>query len=196
MTKINPTVLFAAAALMCASPLAAQATKQPAAPRPRASPHETVSGYVAGNRQTGSMVTITYGRPYSARGNVGEPRKIWGELVKWDAPDRLGADEATTILLQHPIVVGSTTIPAGAYTLYIVPSETGTSKLAFSSALSKWGIPVDTSKDVARVDLVKESLEEQVNQLTIAVENAPPDGGVIRIRWEKTQFSLPFKVKK
>jgi hypothetical protein len=198
MTKITPTVLIAAAALICAAPLTAQA--QPPAPKQgtqqRASPHETIFGYVAGDRRTGSLVTITYGRPYSARGGQGDVRKIWGGLVPWERANRLGADEATSIMLQHPIVVGATTIPAGVYTLYIVPSENGVSKLAFSTALGKWGIPVDETKDVARVDLTKEPMAEQIDQLTLAIENAPPDGGVLRIRWEKTQFSLAFKVKK
>lgn len=200
MTKITPTVLLAAAALICAAPSFAQGqapTPPPYKPQQnRASPHETISEVVAGNRATGSRITLTYGRPFSAKGGVGEARKIWGGLVPWDKADRMGADEATLILLQHSIVVGSTTIAPGAYTLYIVPSENGTSKLAFSSALGKWGIPVDETKDVARVDLVKEPLADQLNQLTITIENAAPDGGVLRIKWEKTQFSLPFKVKK
>jgi hypothetical protein len=196
MTKITPTLLIAAAALICASPLSAQAPANKQAPRPRASPHETIFAPVAGTRQTGSTITLTYGRPYSAPGNSGEPRKVWGGLVPWDRAWRLGADEATSIMLPHAIVAGTTTIPAGVYTLYMVPSENGTSKLAFSSALSKWGIPVDESKDVARLDMTKESLPEDVGQLTLVIENVAPDGGVLRVRWEKTQYSFAFKVKK
>ena len=33
------------------------------------------------------------------------------------------------LLTQQPLAFGDTVIPAGAYTLYIVPSEHGTSKL-------------------------------------------------------------------
>jgi hypothetical protein len=201
MQKITALVLIAVAAFGGASASIAQpaaggeAVAPPAAPRPRASPHETISGYAAGNRQTGSLVTITYGRPFSAPGGKGEARKIWGGLVKWEVPDRLGADEATTILTRHTIEIGGATIPAGIYTLYIVPSETGVSKLAFSSAVGKWGIPVDTTKDVARVDLKKDSLSTSVDQLTLALDSTPT-GGVIKIAWEKTQFSVPFTIKR
>ena len=67
---------------LAATPLFAQgeAAKSSAAhkltpgQRNRASPHETISIYAGGDRRTGSLVTITYGRPYSARGGKGEVR--------------------------------------------------------------------------------------------------------------------------
>lgn len=160
------------------------------AQRQRTSPHETISANFGGSR-----VTIVYGRPYTKDPKSGEPRKIWGELVKWDEPYRLGADEATLLLAQNPLKIGETTIPAGAYTLYLVPSEKGTSKLAFSTSLGKWGIPVDEKHDLARVDLKKDTLDKAVDQLTIAIGKEAP-GGVIKITWENTQFSVPFTVQK
>lgn len=166
----------------------------PAAPRARISPHETI-GTVIGDRRTGNRVTITYGRPYTKDPKTGAPRKIWGGLVKWDQADRLGADEATLLLTQQPLVIGETVIPAGAYTLYLVPSENGPTRLAFSTNLGKWGIPVDETHDVARFELKKDVLEKTVDQLTLAVENVPT-GGVLKIAWETTQYSLPFTVKK
>jgi hypothetical protein len=183
---------------------AATAKKQKAPPLPGAgtggnTPHATTSAVIGPNRASGSMVTITYGRPFMKHPRTGEVRKVWGGLVKWDKADRLGADEATLLIAQHDLDIGGTTIPKGAYTLYIVPSETGTSRLAFSRNIGKWGVPVDEKNDVARVDLKKESLGQTVEQLTISVENAttPPTlAGVLKIKWEQTQFSLPFTVKK
>jgi hypothetical protein len=161
------------------------------------SPHETTST-VIGDRRTGPRVTITYGRPFSKSPRTGEVRKIWGGLVPWDKADRLGSDEATLIVTPLPLVIGETTVPAGAYTLYIVPSEAGPTKLAFSSNIGKWGIPVDEKHDVARFDLKKDALEKSVDQLTIAITNDSPttNTGVIKISWETTQFSLPFAIKK
>ena len=113
----------------------------------------------------------------------------------WEKPNRLGADEATLLITQQPLQIGSTTIPAGAYTLYLIPSESGASKLAFSRNIGKWGIPIDETADVARVELKRDSLPQSVEQLTIAVENVPAGGGVLKITWENLQFSLPFTVK-
>jgi hypothetical protein len=202
--KLRSCIVLAAAALICVGSLAAQAEKKAekkgkAAPLPllapaRLSPHETT--YVRiGSERPGSLVSLTYGRPYAAKGGKGEPRKIWGELVKWEKADRLGADEATTIILEDPIEIGGKTIPAGAHVLYIIPSASSSSKLAFSSHIGKWGIPVDEKNDIARVDLKKDTIDENVDQLTIVLENHQ-SSGLIKIKWEKTQFSVPFTVKK
>src|SRR5580692_8210503 len=99
-----------AAAVMGSAPLSAQ--------RARTSPHETISTKIDGNR-----VTIVYGRPYSKDPKTGEIRKIWGSLVPLGKVWRTGADEATLLITQKDIVLGGTTIPAGAYTLFTFPAE-------------------------------------------------------------------------
>ena len=153
------------------------------------SPHETTSA-VIGPRGSSTRVTITYGRPY-AKG-----RKVWGELVKFDVGDRMGSDEATLLLTQSPIQLGTATLPAGAYTLYIVASATGPSKLAISSNLGKWGIPVDETKDIARVELTKEPTTEPVEQLTLAIAKAADSSYALKISWQDTMFSVPISVAK
>ena len=175
-----------------------------AAPRPRVastggtSPHETTSGYAGGDRHTGTMITITYGRPFTKSPRTGEMRKIWGGLVPWEKADRLGADEATLLLTPAPLSIQGTIVPPGAYTLYIVASEKGASKLAFSTHIGKWGVPVDEKHDLARFDLTKKALSQSIDQLTIEVGNdsSAPNSGLIKISWETTQFTLPFTVQK
>jgi hypothetical protein len=207
--KFTSLALTAALALACAATGFSQAEKQPAKKQPAPpipgagtggnTPHATVSTVIGPNRNEGSRVTITYGRPFAIHPRKGgEPRTIWGGLVAWDKPDRLGADEATTILTQHALEIQGKTIPAGIHTLYIIPSEKGVSKLAFSKKVGDWGVPVNTDNDVARVDLKKEALSDNVDQLTIAVRNTNPAalGGTIEISWAKTKFSVPFTVKK
>lgn len=155
---------------------------QMAARGQRASPHETIN-----TRVGGKLVTITYGRPYS------KDRKIWGTLVPWDKAWRLGADEATTLLNQAPIVIGGVTLQPGAYTLYMIPSESGTSKLAVSKTTGAWGIPVDEKNDIVRVDLKKTALETPVDQLTLTLgRGTAANSGELKITWEKTQYSVEF----
>ena len=196
MRKFTSTLLLATLALGVLSPLTAQ-TPETKAPAPkaatkgggRASPHETI-GAVLGARGTNTRVTITYGRPY-AKG-----RTVWGELVKWDKGDRLGADEATLLLTQSALQIGGATIQPGAYTLYIVPSAAGVSKLAISSNIGKWGIPVDETKDIARVELKQETLEAAVEQLTIAIVKGAEGEATLKISWANTAFSVPVSIKK
>jgi hypothetical protein len=182
MNKIKAT-LIVAALIFSALPLMAQ--------QKRVSPHETVSAVIDGNR-----VTVTYGRPYTKDPKSGEARKIWGGLVPYGQPWRMGSDEATTLITQKPLQIGATTIPAGVYTLYLVPSETGTSQLGISTGLGGWGIPVDTKHDLAKVDLEKSALEKPVDQFTMGVAKNPAGGGSINLMWEKTQYSVAFSLAK
>src|SRR5688572_22731161 len=188
MNKLT-SFIVGTALLVSAASLPAQQAKR-AASTGGNSPHETTSAVIDGSR-----VTITYGRPLTKDPKSGEPRKIWGGLVPWDKAWRLGSDEATLLITQAPLQIGDTTIPAGAYTLYMVPSENGAAKLAFSTNLGKWGVPVDETHDLARVDLAANVLPDSVDQLTITVENDPAGGGLLKIAWEKTQYSVRFTVK-
>src|SRR6185369_11014321 len=174
MKRLTPLIV-AASVLLSTAPSHAQQQKR-AASTGGVSPHETTSAVIDGCR-----VTITYGRPFTKDPKTGEPRKIWGGLVPWDKAWRTGSDEATVLITQKPIMVGETEIPAGAYTLYTIPSESGTSKLAISKNLGAWGVPVDEKNDLARVDLKKEPAGKQTDQFTMAVAKNPDGGGMIKL---------------
>jgi hypothetical protein len=182
--------LVIAALALSASPLMAQ--------QKRVSPHETISTVIDGNR-----VTIVYGRPYTKDPHTGEARKIWGGLVPYGQIWRTGSDEATLLITQKPISFGDTTIPAGAFTLWTLPNEDGTAKLAINKQIGQWGVGrgdpkqvYDESLDVARINLKKDALDKPVDQFTMVIEKNPSGGGLLKLMWESTQFSVPFTVKK
>jgi hypothetical protein len=183
MKSFAPVLFILAAALGGVSPLAAQQN--------RASPHETFSRVVDGNR-----VTIVYGRPYSKNPKGDDIRKIWGGLVPYGKVWRMGADEATLLITQQPIMLGDATLPAGAYTLFALPNEAGPAKLIVSRQLGQWGLQYDAAQDFARIDLKQGPLEKTVDQFTIVIDKNPAGGGVLKLQWENTQFSVPFTVKK
>ena len=183
MKKIASSLFIIAIAMASALPVMAQ--------EKRVSPHETISARISGNR-----ITLTYGRPYTVKPGTTEARKIWGGLVPYGEPWRLGADEATQLVTQKPLEIQGKTIPAGAYTLYMIPQEKGTSQLAFSTQLGGWGIPVDQAHDLVRVDLEKTALDKTVDQFTMAIGKGSSGGGEIKMMWEDTQFSVPFTVQK
>jgi hypothetical protein len=194
MNRSQALVVFTVILALCAVPLVAQNRRGGGgAPMARVSPHDVISSVTDGTR-----VTIYYGRPYSKAPNGGDVRKIWGTLVPWDQAWRMGSDEATTLVTQGPIQVGSTTIPGpAAYTLYFVPSKDGTSKLAFSKAIGGWGIPVNEKEDLVRVDVTKDApLETGVDQFTMAFEPVAGQGTKLKWMWENTQYSVMISVKK
>ena len=181
MKDMKTIILLAAAVLAFAWPASAQ--------QKRISPHETVSQVFDGVRN--DRVTIYYGRPYSKDPKSDEIRKIWGTLVPYGKVWRTGADEATLLVTQKPLMIGGTEIPAGAYTLFTLPQEDGTAKLIINKQVGQWGIGAgsyDESQDLARVDLKKDALDKPVDQFTITLEKNPDGGGILRMSWENTQF--------
>jgi hypothetical protein len=177
MNKIKSALIITA--LLGALPLMAQQKKL--------SPHETVSAVSDGNR-----VTLVYGRPYTKDPKSGEARKIWGGLVPYGKVWRTGADEATLLITQKPIVLGGATVPAGAYTLFTLPAEDGSAKLIINKQIGQWGLQYDESQDLARVDLKKEMLDKPVDQFTMAVTR----NGVLKMMWDNTQYSVTYSVAK
>ena len=163
----------------------------------RKSPHETINLLVDGNR-----ITIVYGRPYSKNPATGEIRKIWGALVPYDQVWRMGADEATLLITQQPIMLGNTTVSPGAYTLWLLLAKDGPAMLIVNKQIGQWGIKQTPSDgyneglDVVRVDAKNEPLEKTVSQFTMDIIQKPAGGGVLKMMWENTQFSVPFSVKK
>jgi hypothetical protein len=186
MNKLK-TLVLVAVAMAAAIPLMAQ--------HKRVSPHETVSADI-----DGAKVSIVYGRPYTKDPKTGEARPIFGKLVPYGKVWRTGADEATLLISDKPLAIGGVTIPAGTNSLFTVPEESGASKLIINKKTGQWGVPYRESEEkaneLARVDMTTAALDKPVDQFTIVIEKNPAGGGVLKMMWEKTQYSIPFTVTK
>ena len=114
----------------------------------RANLRDTVHAEVAG-----AKIWIDYGRP-AQRG-----REIWGKLVPFDTTWRMGADAAAQIKTDKDLDFGGVTVPAGYYTIWLVPSAGKSYMLINKMVLNKQGIRVwGTDWDPA-MDLVKVPVE-------------------------------------
>lgn len=82
----------------------------------------------------GEKISVDYGAP-SMR-----DRKIMGELVPYNQIWRLGANKATHFTTEADLAMGGVNVPAGTYTLFALPSETGW-KLIINKTTGQWGIP-------------------------------------------------------
>lgn len=153
-------------------------------PSKRASPPATAEITLAGKK-----ITIDYGRP-SVRG-----RKIFGELVPYGQVWRTGANEATLFTTAVALEVGGVQVPAGKYTLYTVPAESGW-KLIINKQTGQWGTAYDQKQDLARIDMKTERIEIPVEQFLISFLAKGSDGATLRLDWEKTRAQADFKVAK
>jgi len=127
----------------------------------------------------GASVMVEYGRP-SRRG-----RAIWGELVPWEKVWRLGADRATELTTTAGLRIGDFALPAGHYSLWMLPSESGESMLVINRQTNILGSRYRTSHDVVRLPLLRSSQNPEVERLTIAIETDR-----LWIRWGGFAWSL------
>ena len=118
---------------------------------------------------------------------------MFGGIVPYGEVWRTGANAATQFRTDKDLVIGGTTVPAGFYTLWTVPSTTGW-KLIVNSQTGQWGTDHDPKKDLYTIDMTTTTVASPAERFTIAVEPAAA-GGVITMTWDTTQASVPFTVK-
>jgi hypothetical protein len=129
-------------------------------------------------------IKIIYTRP-SMRGRV-----IFGEVVPWNRYWRTGANRATKLTITHPLNFNGKILPAGEYSVFTMPTQTGWTMM-FNNDANIWGTDYDPARDVLHVPLKVEKLKEAVELMTIEVVPTSK-GGVINVIWERTKASAHF----
>lgn len=132
-------------------------------------------------------LAVDYARP-STRG-----RRIFGGVVPWDRVWRTGANAATVFETTADLLMGGITVPAGRYSLFTVPSQSGWT-LILNRNPEQSGAQYDVQYDVARIAMQVMPLANPVEQFTIAIEPTGA-GGVLALSWERTRASVSFTVK-
>jgi hypothetical protein len=172
---------LAAACFALAVPSLASAQGAAGGPKPL-SPRDTTRATVGS-----AHLLVDYGRP-SKRG-----REIFGGLVPYDQVWRTGANSATTFVTDKSLAIGGTTVPAGTYTLYSVPSQSGW-KLVINKQTKQWGTEYHQDQDLARVPMTTTAVSPPVEQFTIKIV-PQGQGGALELVWDTTQASVPLTVQ-
>lgn len=153
-------------------------------------------GYPASQRGTVTQmvafteISVSYGRPV-ARG-----RELFGVLVPWDKVWHPGADSATRIRFSHDVLIESNRLPAGEYSLWLIPRERGRWTVILSRAAHVFHIPYPGSRsDALRIDVTPEQASN-MESFTIYFPTVLRDDAVMRLHWGTTavpiRISAPF----
>ena len=145
------------------------------------SPRDTARATIQGAR-----LEVDYSRP-ARRG-----RMIFGNVVPYGAVWRAGADAATQLTIERDIVAGGQRIPAGRYSVWIVPRQEGDT-LLLNAQTGQWGTQYDAAQDRFRLALERRQLAQAMERFGIRIENTP-SGGLLHFEWDGTGFSLPFEI--
>jgi len=143
-----------------------------------ASPAATATGKIGD-----ATITINYSSP-AVKG-----RTIWGGLEKYDVVWRAGANDATTFETDKDIKVEGKTLPAGKYSFFLIPKESGTWTAIFNKEPKQWGAyKYEAAKDQLRVDVKVKALKETQERLVYKVDKKG-----FALEWDKV--SVPVAVK-
>ena len=153
----------------------------------RASPYDSVDIRV-GNR----TARICYGRPYM------KGRQIFGGLVPYDSLWRTGANEPTILHLPFNAEIAGLTVPAGSYSLYTLPKQSGDWTLIINRSTSQWGHPDSyteavRAQELGRAPIRTEPMNSPVEQFTIRSQPTATDRADILLEWERTRVRIPLR---
>jgi len=136
----------------------------------------------------GAQIDIDYGVPLK-RG-----RDIFGALVPWERVWRTGANRATHFSTTRALRFGDDVLPAGRYTLFTIPRPDRWTLLV-NTSVDINGQAYDADADLLHIDLAVRQLDQVVEPFTIVVEPDGPSGGLLRLRWDRTEAWAPFVVE-
>lgn len=131
-------------------------------------------------------IRVLYSRPLK------KGRKIFGELLKFNEPWRIGANESTEILFMTDAKFGDTDVKAGRYSLIIIPTEKEWT-IKLNTDNDGWGnYSYDASKDVASVTVPVQASKNEIEALSIALYEKSTNLVHLKIGWDQTMAEFPI----
>lgn len=133
----------------------------------------------------GTYIKIVYSSPRK------RDRTIFGGLVPFGEVWRTGANEATEITVTNRVVLGTTQLDAGTYSLFTIPGD-DTWTIVVNRNLGQWGAyDYDAAADIARFDVAVQPADKLHEAFTIYVDGG--DDSAIRLVWDATQVTIPVE---
>ena len=130
-------------------------------------------------------ITIEYSRP-SMKG-----RKIFGSLISYNELWRTGANQNSKITFSGDVMIDSTRITKGTYSIYTRPAFDSW-ELIFYKKTDNWGLPSVWDKNLVALTTTSpaNNLPFQVKTFTIALNNLDNNGASLDFFWENTIVSF------
>ena len=150
---------------------------------PRPSPAAKVS-------QTVGFTEISV--EYSSPGVHG--RQIWGGVLPWGELWRAGANSATKLTFSKDVVVGTTPVPAGSYSVFVIPQQQGPWTFIVNKDYNQGGTASYKKElDVLRLDVKPAEIPSR-ERLAYEIIDFYGDSATLAMEWEKVRLAVPVKL--
>ena len=140
---------------------------------------------MAGKTTSLPLMRVIYSRPQK------QGRQIFGGLVKYDVPWRLGANESTEIEFFSAATVAGKSVKPGRYVLYCIPQETKWT-FVLNSNLYSWGLEQNRQKDLMQFEVPVEKTNLAIEYFTIACEKKSDKSTELIFLWDDVKTKLPI----
>ena len=142
---------------------------------------------MSGKTESMPLMRVIYSRPQK------QNRKIFGDLVKYNIPWRLGANESTEIEFFSTATIQGKKIKPGRYILYCIPQETKWT-VVFNSNLYSWGLEQNRQKDLMQFETPVEITNMPIEYFTITCEKVNDTTTDMIFLWDeiKTKLTISF----
>lgn len=131
-------------------------------------------------------IELSYSRP-SMKG-----RKVFGDLVPFNAVWRTGANSATTVTFSDEVTIGGTKVAAGKYGLLSIPSANEWTIIITKQLDVTSPAAYKQESDVVRVMAKPMQLPMTIETFTANFGNITNNSCELHLFWEQTLVSLPI----
>ncbi len=132
-------------------------------------------------------ITITYSRP-GVKG-----REVWGKLVPYNELWRTGANLATVLEVTDEVMIEGQKLPAGKYSLFTIPAQTGEWTLVINKNPALGGTAgYKQEEDVFRTKVKPQMQTASREWLEFSFEDLTDSSANIVLYWERLR--LPIKM--
>ncbi len=142
---------------------------------------------MSGKTTSQPLMRVIYSRPQK------QNRSIFGDLVKYDIPWRLGANESTEIEFFSAATIDGKKIKPGRYVIYCIPQETKWT-FVLNSNLYSWGLEQNRQNDLMQFESPVEKTNMPIELFTIACEKIDDRTTDLVFLWDeiKTKLTVSF----
>jgi hypothetical protein len=149
---------------------------------PRPSPNATV-------KQTVGLteVTIAYSSP-AVRG-----RKIFGNVVPYDAVWRAGANDCTRVTFSTSATIGGKPVAAGTNCLFLLPTKAGWTFILNKDTTLSGSEGYKPENDILRVSATATAIAAR-ERLAYGILDFTDDGGTLAMEWDTVRVAVRFEL--
>jgi hypothetical protein len=131
------------------------------------------------------VTRVIYSRPHLAK------RHLFRDLLKYEEPWRLGANESTEIDFYKAVNIQGKKVTPGRYILYCIPHPESWT-IVLNSNIDSWGLQQDPKKDVHRFEVPITTNSSSQEYFTMQFEKTDT-GANLEMSWDNVAAKLPMQ---